>query len=119
MDYFKSKYDNIIFILISIDEEWLVKNGPEIVKDGIVILNPYVKDRNRDLTLLAHCNHSIINYGTFGVTAALFAGGETILYDLDLPIDYRGDTLALGLSKICKKWKPMKNNPRNGVEIRS
>ncbi|KRT80115.1 hypothetical protein AMK59_6377 [Oryctes borbonicus] len=109
MDYFKAKYNNVIFIMVSIDGDWLAKNVAKIQKHGTVILNPYTNDVNRDLTLLSHCNHSIINYGTFGVTAALFAQGDTILYDLELPIDYRGDTLALGLSKILPSWIPMKN----------
>lgn len=109
MDYFKEKYGNVIFILISIDNNWLADNALKITKHGLVVVNPYTNDRNRDLTLLSHCNHSIISYGTFGVTAALFAEGETILYDLELPIDYRGDTIALGLSKLLPTWMRMKN----------
>ena len=32
-----------------------------------------------DLALLAACNHSIISYGTFGMWAAILAGGEVLL----------------------------------------
>lgn len=111
MDYFKAKYDNVVFIFITIDHDWLFRNGRQIQDNGIVIVNPfYNNDRNKDLTLLSHCNHSIINYGTFGVTTALFAQGETILYDLDLRIDYRGDTVALGISKILPNWILRKNS---------
>ncbi|GJQ82232.1 hypothetical protein Trydic_g19433 [Trypoxylus dichotomus] len=109
MDYFQGRYHNLIFIMVSIDEEWLEKNYMLIQRHGRVVLNPFKNDRNRDLTLLSSCNHSIISYGTFGVTAALFAQGETILYDLQLPVDYRGDTLALGLSGVLPEWIPLKN----------
>ena len=36
-----------------------------------------------DLAVLAQCNHTILDYGTFGLFAALFAGGRIIL-----PRDY-------------------------------
>ena len=35
-------------------------------------------DVGEDLALLAACNHSIISYGTFGMWAALLAGGEVL-----------------------------------------
>ena len=31
-----------------------------------------------DIALLSYCNHSIIDYGTYGLWAAVYAGGETI-----------------------------------------
>ena len=36
-------------------------------------------DVGEDLALLAACNHSIISYGTFGMWAAILAGGEVCL----------------------------------------
>jgi galactoside 2-L-fucosyltransferase 1/2 len=40
------------------------------------------KSPYQDLALLAACNHSIITYGTFGLTGALLAqGGYTIIFD--------------------------------------
>ena len=36
------------------------------------------EDVGEDLALLAACNHSIISYGTFGMWAALLAGGEVL-----------------------------------------
>ena len=32
-----------------------------------------------DLAILAQCNHTVLDYGTFGLWAALFAGGRIIL----------------------------------------
>ncbi|XP_049795013.1 galactoside 2-alpha-L-fucosyltransferase Sec1-like [Schistocerca nitens] len=34
-----------------------------------------------DLCLLSSCQHLIMAYGTFGMTAAILSGGRTILYD--------------------------------------
>ena len=36
------------------------------------------EDVGEDLALLAACNHSIISYGTFGMWAAILAGGEVL-----------------------------------------
>ncbi|KAK7869868.1 hypothetical protein R5R35_006674 [Gryllus longicercus] len=36
----------------------------------------------RDLALLAACNHTVFAYGTFGLSAALVAGGRGIVYQL-------------------------------------
>ncbi|KAF0312649.1 Galactoside 2-alpha-L-fucosyltransferase 1 [Amphibalanus amphitrite] len=35
----------------------------------------------RDLALLAACNHTIFDYGTYGFFAAFLAGGDMILAD--------------------------------------
>ena len=44
-------------------------------------------DVGEDLALLAACNHSIISYGTFGMWAAILAGGEvTPLFSIFLII---------------------------------
>ena len=32
-----------------------------------------------DLAILSQCNHTVLDYGTFGLWAALFAGGRIIL----------------------------------------
>ena len=32
-----------------------------------------------DLSVLSHCNHSIIDYGTFGFWSAYLAGGITLV----------------------------------------
>ena len=36
-------------------------------------------DIGDDLALLAACNHTILSYGTFGMWAALLAGGRTVI----------------------------------------
>lgn len=105
MRYFKEKYKHVIFILITVDMAWLKKNRHFIESEGNVVANPYSQsNRIHDLVLLSNCNHSIINYGTFGVTTAFFAGGTTYVYDLNLSLDYRGATVALGFADKLEKW---------------
>ncbi|XP_044736913.1 galactoside alpha-(1,2)-fucosyltransferase 2-like [Chrysoperla carnea] len=36
----------------------------------------------QDFAVMAACNHSIIDYGTFGVWGAILAGGETIVHNI-------------------------------------
>ena len=45
-----------------------------------------------------------MNYGTFGATSAFFAGGTTFVFDLKLPLDHRGQTVAMGISRILPNW---------------
>lgn len=40
------------------------------------------KGAGQDLAVLAACNHSIIDYGTFGSFGAILAGGETVVYNI-------------------------------------
>lgn len=104
MNYFKRKYKYVIFILITVDQFWLKKNESFIKSAGNVVVNPNGDDRINDLVLLSHCNHSIISYGTFGVTTGFFAGGTTFVYDLNLPLDHRGATIALGFASLLDNW---------------
>lgn len=111
MKYFQDKYEHVIFILITIDYDWFQQNGPKIQNAGNVVVNPYhnenydvTYEKIHDLVLLSNCNHSIINYGTFGVTAALFARGNTFVYNLQLPLDHRGSTLGVAVGNILHDW---------------
>lgn len=105
MTYFKMKYHgNVIFILFSIDYDWIKDYSVLLRKQFNVSVNPNRDDRVSDLVMMANCNHSIINYGTFGATAAYFAQGTTFVYDLDLPLDHRGATVAMGIARILNNW---------------
>lgn len=104
MTYFKMKYNNVVFVLFSIDYDWTETYSGLLRNQFNVTVNPNRDDRVSDLVLMAHCNHSIINYGTFGATAAYFAQGTTFVYDLDLPLDHRGATVAMGIARILPNW---------------
>jgi galactoside 2-L-fucosyltransferase 1/2 len=49
---------------------------------------------------MAACNHSIIDYGTFGVWGAILASGETILYNITRHSSIR-------VSELLPNWHVM------------
>lgn len=77
MQYFNEKYGNVIFVVASDDLLWC-----NIIFADIP--NVYITDENPpevDLAVLASCNHSIFDYGTFGVWGALLSRGETVYFN--------------------------------------
>ncbi|XP_015903605.1 galactoside 2-alpha-L-fucosyltransferase Sec1 [Parasteatoda tepidariorum] len=77
-DYFRDKYSPVIFILISDDREWCIKNLSE--RFGFHVAGE-ASTPAHDLSVLAHCNHTIMTYGTFGFWGAYLAGGEVLYFD--------------------------------------
>ncbi|KAK5640295.1 hypothetical protein RI129_011106 [Pyrocoelia pectoralis] len=104
MSYFMKHYINVIFVLISVDKEWLKTNVPYLNKTAHLVVNPTNSKPVEDLALLSYCNHSIISYGTFGSAAALYSEGTTFVYNLGLPLDQRGATVAMGIAQILPSW---------------
>ncbi|KAK6635938.1 hypothetical protein RUM44_001192 [Polyplax serrata] len=82
MNYFRSKYRNTVFIVVSDDPDWCKSNlgGPE--DDVYVASIPGITGPGQDIATMSACNHSIIDYGTFGVWGAILAGGETLVYNM-------------------------------------
>ena len=91
MHYFSSRYDQVIFVVVTDDMEWAEDNlslpGVEFLGHKTVLQkdtdHPLAtgEDVGDDLALLAACNHTIISYGTFGQWAAMLAGGEVVISD--------------------------------------
>ncbi|XP_031347118.1 galactoside 2-alpha-L-fucosyltransferase 3-like [Photinus pyralis] len=84
MKYFESKYSSVVFIISSDDPNWCSKTFKE--KNNVYITG--TKSRVSpalDLAIMSSCNHSIIDYGTFGEWGAILAGGETIFYNIGRP----------------------------------
>lgn len=81
MSFFERKYKNVLFVTVSDDPKWCFDKFSHKY-------NVYVTNKNglnspaQDLAILASCNHSIFDYGTFGVWGAILAGGETVYYNL-------------------------------------
>lgn len=76
MEYFRSKYENVFFILCTNDIEWSQENFKEIPNVRIVRNSFEV-----DMAVLASCNHSVMSVGSFGWWGAWLAGGEVIYYN--------------------------------------
>lgn len=82
MNYFADKYSDVIFIITSDNITWCKYN----LRSARYHIN-YVSDNDgkgpgKDLAILAACNHSIIDYGTYGSFGAILAAGETVVYNV-------------------------------------
>lgn len=82
MSYFDKKYKNIIFVVASDNIEWCKYNLKNHKWRMNFISNNDVKGPGKDLAVLSACNHSIIDYGTYGSFGAVLAAGETIVYNV-------------------------------------
>ncbi|XP_063222170.1 galactoside 2-alpha-L-fucosyltransferase Sec1-like [Bacillus rossius redtenbacheri] len=83
MEYFRAKYgDNVVFLIVSDDPSWCQQNLVADQGDVFVVSKNGISSPGQDLAIMAACNHSIIDYGTFGVWGAILASGETIVYNV-------------------------------------
>ena len=77
MNVFRNKYQRVMFVVVSDDPKWCER---ELRGDDIVVIK--TNSPVLDLAIMAACNHSIIDYGTYGVWGALLSGGDTFIYNL-------------------------------------
>ncbi|XP_047002348.1 galactoside 2-alpha-L-fucosyltransferase SEC1-like [Schistocerca americana] len=83
MGYFRERYrSGVAFLVVSDDPSWCRHNLVKDHTDVFVVSKAGVISPGQDLATMAACNHSIIDYGTFGVWGAILASGETILYNI-------------------------------------
>ena len=75
MDYFRSKYDSVLFIVCSDDIPWAKDN---LKSDDVVFSTN--KDAIVDFALLTLCGDVIMSVGTFGWWAGWLARGEVVYY---------------------------------------
>lgn len=92
MNSFRNKYGSVLFVVVSDDPKWC---EDELAGDDVVVMrnNP----PEQDLAIMAACNHSIIDYGTYGVWGAILAGGDTFVYDLKWD-------LAVKMASLLSNW---------------
>ncbi len=72
---YRRELANPIFVVASDDRQWCEKAFDK--HDDVVITNK--NSALFDFALLASCNHSIYDYGSFGFWTSVLAGGKTIL----------------------------------------
>ncbi|XP_069597298.1 galactoside alpha-(1,2)-fucosyltransferase 2-like [Ranitomeya imitator] len=77
-DYFRRKYQNPIFVVTSNGMDWCKKNINNSLGDVYFAGDGKEGSPGRDFAILAHCNHTIMTFGSFGIWAAYLAGGEAI-----------------------------------------
>lgn len=81
MKYFEEKYERALFVVVSDDPLWCQKNFGK--RPNVYVTSKlHPNSPALDLAILASCNHSLFDYGTFGEWGAILAGGETIYYNL-------------------------------------
>ncbi|XP_029440884.1 galactoside 2-alpha-L-fucosyltransferase 2-like [Rhinatrema bivittatum] len=86
MDYFRSKYQEPVFIVTSNGIGWCKENINASRGDVYFSGDGMESSPGKDFALLAHCNHTIMTIGTFGYWAGYLAGGETVyLTNFTLP----------------------------------
>ncbi|XP_067002475.1 galactoside 2-alpha-L-fucosyltransferase SEC1-like [Anabrus simplex] len=101
MDYFRAKYSgNVAFLVVSDDPSWCRHNLITDHNDVFIVSKRGVTSPGQDLAIMAACNHSIIDYGTFGVWGAILASGETILYNISKHSSTR-------ISELLPNWHVM------------
>ncbi|XP_053547032.1 galactoside alpha-(1,2)-fucosyltransferase 2-like [Bombina bombina] len=85
-DYFRDKYENPLFVVVSNDMNWCKENIDISAGDVHLAGDGIEYAPGKDFALLAHCNHTIMTIGTFGFWAGYLVGGETIyLTNFTLP----------------------------------
>ncbi|XP_066461792.1 galactoside alpha-(1,2)-fucosyltransferase 2-like [Eleutherodactylus coqui] len=78
MDYFRQKYENPLFVVTSNGMDWCKQNINNSLDDVHFAGDGKEGSPGRDFALLAHCNHTIMTIGTFGIWVGYLVGGETI-----------------------------------------
>ena len=73
MDHFRKKHPKVIFLVVSDDMQWCKTHLTSKDTHHVGTPSPEV-----DMAIMANCNASIIDYGTYGMWGAIMAGGETV-----------------------------------------
>ena len=76
--HYQRRYPNTVFVVVSDDMAWC--RAQLAALDGVILFpgdasNPPMLD----MALLAHCNHTIITFGTFALSAAIMTGGDVVV----------------------------------------
>ena len=94
MNLLRSKYKSIMFVVVSDDPEWCER---ELNGDDVVVMK--TNSPVQDLAIMAACNHSIIDYGTYGMWGAILSGGDTFVYNLTNSYD-----AAFEMASLLPNW---------------
>jgi galactoside 2-L-fucosyltransferase 1/2 len=92
MNVFRNKYQRVLFVLVSDDPKWCER---ELRGGNVVVMK--TNSPAQDLAIMAACNHSIIDYGTYGMWGAILSGGDTFVYNLT-------NTGACALASLLPNW---------------
>ncbi|GJQ81580.1 hypothetical protein Trydic_g9955 [Trypoxylus dichotomus] len=99
MKYYEDKFKNTIFIIVSDDPVWCQEKFGHI--DNVYVASKGVPNSAAlDLAILASCNHSIFDYGTYGAWGAILAGGKTLYFNLT-------NHASIRIGQLLPNWHAM------------
>ncbi|VDM95568.1 unnamed protein product [Thelazia callipaeda] len=78
MNYYRSKFEKVIFVISSDNEQWVEKNINQSHKGEIYIVSSGY--REVDMATLIRCNHTIMSTGTYSWWAAYLTNGTVVYY---------------------------------------
>ncbi|KAG8188091.1 hypothetical protein JTE90_002447 [Oedothorax gibbosus] len=104
VQHFTGRYSNAVFLAVSDDRGWAEKN---LKKHGINLVASSPSEEF-DLALLAHCNHTIMTYGTYGFWGGYLSGGDVVYFD---------DFLKPGTKQVEEYYRFDKMYPEEWVGI--
>lgn len=90
----KSKFGTPIFVVVSDEKDWVQHHL--VADDVFIAASGDLEYATSDLALLSLCNHSIIDYGTYGLWGAVYSGGHVVT------VQYKGDQV----------YAFLRNNPK-------
>ncbi|MCP9261655.1 Galactoside 2-alpha-L-fucosyltransferase 2 [Dirofilaria immitis] len=105
MNYFRSRFKNLLFVISTDNEHWVEANVNHIRKGEIYIISSGY--REVDMATLIHCNHTIMSTGTFSWWIAYLTNGTAVYYN-DWP--RHGSALEKMMNKdeyFLNSWIPM------------
>lgn len=79
MTYYRSRFNNSLFVMTSDDLQWCRQNFQDEITDGQLHLSPNLT-YYEDMCLLTQCNHSIFTTGSFGWWSGWLTGGSVVHY---------------------------------------
>ncbi|KAK6103478.1 Glycosyl transferase 11 family protein [Brugia pahangi] len=79
MNYFRSRFEKLIFVISSDNEHWVKTNINHTRKGEIYIVSSGY--REVDMATLVRCNHTIMSTGTFSWWIAYLTNGTTVYYN--------------------------------------
>jgi galactoside 2-L-fucosyltransferase 1/2 len=90
MNLLRNKYKPIIFVVVSDDPVWCER---ELHDYDVVVMRNI--SPAQDLAIMAACNHSIFDYGTYGMWGAILSRGDTFVYNLTNSYDAAFEMVSL------------------------
>ncbi len=76
MNYYRTKYDNVVFVVVGQDASWCVRN----LGNNVDLFITQCHSKEVDMATLVACDHIIMTTGTFGWWAGFLAGGTVVYY---------------------------------------